>query len=353
MRQKKKGLILLLGCIAMELFLIALAVWFFDPFYQYHAPFLGRQAVFNDRDNQMPGSVRVLDYDSVLVGSSVVENCDSEFLDRQFGCRSLKIIRASGSAADLLYYLDMAWEEHELTSVFWCLDLPALNSDTQNTFQQGNEIDYLHTGSILDDGTYLWNKDILFVTIPNMLAYEKMGRNVGGRAYDWSEGKEFSAQKAMEAYAKPEGVCEAADFSHRKEDIRRNVEALAQQIESHPETSFRFFFPPYSMNWWDCAYVNGELEEKFYILEQTLPVLLAYENVEVYYFQDEVQIISNLDNYMDLVHYSPEVNQYMLDCIAAGEKRVTPENWQEVIRKMRDVVQLITGDLIYRYYPRQ
>lgn len=352
MREKKKGLIQLLGVIAVELFLIALAVWFFDPFFQYHVPFQGRQAVFNDRDNQMPGSIRVMDYDSVLVGSSVVENCDSEFLDEQFGCHSLKIIRASGSVADLLYYLEMAQEGHELTNVFWCLDLTALNSEPWDTFTEENEIRYLHTKSILDDGTYLWNKDIIFVTIPSMLAYEKMGRNVGGRAYDWSEGKEFSARKAMEAYDRPAEICEARDFSGSIEYIHRNVEELAKQIESHPETTYRFFFPPYSMNWWDCAYVNGELEEKFYILEHTIPMLLSYENVEVYYFQNNAQIISNLDNYMDLVHYSPEINQYMLDCIAAGEGRVTRDNWQNVIEEMRDLVCLIGEELIYQYYPR-
>lgn len=353
MREKKKSLILLAGFIAAEFFLAALAVWFFDPFLQYHSPFLGRQAVFNDRDNQMPGSVRVMDYDSVLMGSSVVENCDSDFLDGHFGCHCLKIIRASGSAADLLYYLDMAQESHELKNIFWCMDLSALDSDPQNTFGQGSENRYLHTKSILDDGPYLWNKEILLVTVPTMLAYGRAGRDVGGHAYDWSEGKEFSAGLAMEAYEKPPEACEARDFSDRTEDIRRNVEAVAQQIESHPDTRYFFFFPPYSMSWWDCAYVNGDLEEKFYILEYALPVLLSYDNVEVYYFQDDVQIIGNLDNYMDLVHYSPEINQYMLERLAAGDGRVTEDNWQDVIRGMRELVQLIDGELIYQYYPRQ
>lgn len=353
MNEKKKKLILLCGIIAAEFTLIALVVWFFDPFYQYHSPFGEIQAVFNDRDNQMPGSIRVMDYDSVLMGSSVVENCDSSFLDEQYGSHFLKIIRASGSVADLLYYLEMAQEQHDLKNVFWCMDLAALSSLPTDTFSQGNEIHYLHTKSVLDDGTYLWNKDILFVTIPTAMAYGSMGRDVGGHAYDWSEGKEFSARKAMEAYEKSTQVLETQDYSMEIEDIYRNVEAVAQQIQSHPDTMYYIFFPPYSMNWWDCAYVNGQLEEKFYILYQILPVLLRYDNVEVYYFQNDSDVICNLDNYMDLVHYSPEINQYMLERIVAGDGKVTRENWQDVVREMWELVQRIEEELIYQYYPKQ
>lgn len=353
MNEKKKKLILLGGMVAVEFTLIALVVWFFDPFYQYHSPFGEIQAVFNDRDNQMPGSIRVMDYDSVLMGSSVVENCDSSFLDEQYGSHFLKIIRASGSVADLLYYLEMAQEKHDLKNVFWCMDLAALSSLPTDTFSQGNEIHYLHTKSVLDDGTYLWNKDILFVTIPTAMAYGSMGRDVGGHAYDWSEGKEFSARRAMEAYEKSTEVLEEQDYSMELEDIYRNVEAVAQQIQSHPDTMYYIFFPPYSMNWWDCAYVNGQLEEKFYILYQILPVLLRYDNVEVYYFQNDADVICNLDNYMDLVHYSPEINQYMLERIVAGDGKVTRENWQDVVREMWELVQRIEEELIYQYYPKQ
>lgn len=353
MFNKKKGLIRLFCIIAAEALLIFFVVWLFDPFYQYHAPFGGREAVLNDRDNQMPGSIRNLTYDSVLVGSSVTENCNSSFLDEKYDCNTLKIIRASGSAADLLYYLEMAEQKQELKNVFWCLDLTAVSSEPECTLYGGDVPRYLHTETILDDNTYIFNKEILFETIPTMLAYEREGRNVGGNAYDWSRDKEFSAAKAMQAYTKPDVVLEQQDFTESKEKIRQNLEMIAEQIESHPEITYRFIFPPYSMIWWDCAYVNGQLEERFYILEQTLPVLLDYDNVEIYYYHKEKDIVCNLDNYMDLVHYCPDVNQYMLDQMYAGEGRVTAENWESVLLEMRDFVREINEELIYEYYPRQ
>lgn len=352
MFDKKKGLIRLCCMIAAECVLIFFIVWLFDPFLQYHAPLLGRQAVLNDRDNQMPGSIRNLSYDSVLMGSSVTENCDSDYLNEKYGCHTLKVIRSSGSAADLLYYLEMAQEEQEIKNVFWCMDLTALNSEPQSTLYGEDVPRYLHTKTVLDDNTYVFNKDILFETIPAMLAFEMQGRNVGGDSYNWAEGKEFSAAKTMQAYVKPVQATEEMDFTENKEKIRQNLAMIAEQIESHPEIRYRFFFPPYSMSWWDCAYVNGQLEEKFYILEQTLPVLLSFDNVEVYYYQDVQEIVCNLDNYMDLVHYTPDINQYMLEQMYNGEGRVTSENWESVVKEMRDFVKRITEEYIYQYYPR-
>lgn len=352
---KRKSLKRLVFMILAEFLVVALIVWIFDPFYQYHAPILGDKAVLNDRDNQMAGTIRNFQYDSALVGSSVAENFDTDFLDSVYGCHTLKIIRASGSVADLIYYLDMAQQERELNNVFWCLDIFAMTASTEVTLYGGDTPRYLHTASILDDAPYLYNKEILLERIPAMLAYSYQGTNTGGQAYDWSRGKEFSAATAMRSYDRtavsPEVLIVNRDEASYRELLTANIELLTEQIESHPEISYRFLVPPYSMLWWDCAYVNGELEERFAALEETLPALLGYDNVEVYFFQDEERIVCDLDHYMDMLHYSPEINQYMLEQMAAEENRVTPENWETYLGSLREMAEHIINEEIFRYYP--
>ena len=352
MKQKTKlgPLPRLLILITTEFLLVAAVIWLADPFYQYHEPFGNMEAVLNDRDNQMPGTIRNFTYDSVLVGSSVAENFDSSYLDDCYKCKTLKVIKASGSMADLLYYLEMAHEYRELKQVFWCLDLFALDADTEVTLYRKDIPRYLHTPTILDDTEYLLNKEVLLMKLPYMIAAAKTGKNTGGQAYNWSEGKEFSAAKAMEAYQKPEQQLGAQDFAAQKSVIAQNLEALITEIASHPESKYIFLIPPYSMMWWDCAQVNGLLEEEFYILEQLFPAILSYENVEVYYFQSEKEIVCNLDLYMDMVHYAPQVNQLMLEKMVSGENRVTADNWIDVITKMRDLVCQICEKEIYNYY---
>ncbi|MGN0167177.1 MAG: SGNH/GDSL hydrolase family protein [Acetatifactor sp.] len=351
---KKTSLKKLMILILIQFFAVALIVWIFDPFYQYHAPFFHMEAVLNDRDNQMPGTIRNFDYDSVLVGSSVAENFDSSFLDEAYDCRTLKIIRASGSLADLNYYLDMAQEERELRNVFWCLDIFAVSSDLEVTLYGEDIPRYLHTETVLDDLPYLYNKEILLEKIPYMLACSAQRINTGGQAYNWSRGKEFSAEQAMRFYerdaAGPDTIVPQKDFSERVALIEQNVALLREQIQSHPDTDYYILLPPYSMLWWDCAYLNGELEERFYILERLMSTLPDCENVKLYFFQNESDIVCNLDNYMDMIHYSPGMNQFMLDKMAADENRVTKENRQMLLEDMRALTEHIEKEEIYRYY---
>lgn len=350
MEQKRKALKKLCVFIIIELAIVALVVWVFDPFYQYHEPFGGMKAVLNDRDNQMAGSVRNFSYDSVLMGSSVAENFDSSFLDENYNCKTLKLIKSSGSVADLLYYLNMAQREHELKNVFWCLDIPSINSSPLPTLYNDDIPRYLHTETVLDDAPYLFNKDILFMKIPLMLASAYQNINTDGNAYNWAGDKEFSAARALQAYDRPVKILPEQEFSGDKEYIEQSVSLIEEQIEMHPEIQYRFMIPPFSMLWWDCAYTNGTLEKNFYILEQTVPRLLVYDNVEVYFFQNEDNIICNLDNYMDMLHYSPAINQYMLEQVYEGKEKVTEENWNEIISELRKLVWKITEEEIYRYY---
>lgn len=42
-----------------------------------------------------------------------------------------------------------------------------------------------------------------------------------------------------------------------KEFVDGNVELLVKRVEQHPDTMFYFFYPPYSMLWWDNMYRSG------------------------------------------------------------------------------------------------
>lgn len=337
----------------LSLFVVTgLLVWFFDPFYQYHEPFFGLKAVLNDRDNQMAGTIHNFEYDSLLVGSSVAENFDSEYIDACHDCKTLKVIRASGSTADLLYYVEMAEAEQELDQIIWCLDLFALDASPEVTLFGEDVPRYLHTKTPLDDLPYLYNKEVLLEKIPAMIVCSVKNINVDGDAYNWAKGKVFGSESAMRFYDRPTEIIEPASVSMEryKSNILDNLSALEKQISSHPEIRYRFIFPPYSLLWWDCAWLNGYLEQRFYILESVIPMLLAYENVEVYYYQNDDEIVCNLDYYMDMIHYSPVINQRMLEKMEAGEGRLTLQNAQDEMEKMKHLVQRIIQEDIYRYY---
>lgn len=62
-------------------------------------------------------------------------------------------------------------------------------------------------------------------------------------------------------------------------------------------------------------------------------LLLQCPNVRLYNFNDQYDIITNLDNYRDKEHYSAEINTKILEWIANGDGLVTKENYQELLEK--------------------
>ena len=83
-------------------------------------------------------------------------------------------------------------------------------------------------------------------------------------------------------------------------------------VKKHPETEFYFFLPPYSELWWDSVYRSGQTEEYLYARQAAMEALIAYDNVQIYDFQTDEDIILNLDYYMDPIHFSADVNQFMV-----------------------------------------
>ena len=358
MLEKRKALKYLIIFILVQMLALVLIVYLFDPFYQYHTPYFGLKTVLFERETQVPGSIRTFSYDSILLGSSVVENCDTEYLDTQLNCQTLKLVKGSGSTADLLYYLESAHAQQNLKYVFWGIDWHALTTSTEITVESEYSPSYLFTGTMLDDFTYVFNKDVLFKKIPLTLAYSLTDTNTGGHAYDWCDDKEFSAAKAMQDYEKPTVAAPAQDFTTSIPLIQENIALIVKEIESHPDTEYFIFFPPYSLLMWDNVYTSGEGEKYFYMLDEIMNALLPLKNVKVYYFQADTDIICNLDNYMDKMHYTPAINQLMLESIVLdnltgnNKYRVTADNVKEVKQNMSEAYEYIITEGIYQYYQK-
>ena len=335
--------------VAGLLLLCMFVVWFFDPFYQYHMPFFGLKPVLYERETQMPGSIRHFSYDSLLVGSSVVENCDSTYLDDKLGTKTLKIVKGSGSAPDLLYYVDMAQRERDITHVFYGLDLFSLMNTTEVTVVSEYSPNYLFTSTPFDDFSYLFNKDILFKKIPLSIIYSLQGKYCDGKAYYWADGKTFSKEQAMSTYQRPEIKKPQVDFSDKKEIISANVQKLEAMVKEHPNTRYVFFLPPYSLLYWDEVIRVGEKNQYAYALEMVLCTLADEKNVEIYSFLMDRDIILDLNFYMDTVHFSTQINQYMLQCMVENY-RITEENLDVILKDFSETCDFIEKEGIYQYY---
>ena len=340
----------MMGIVLVLLLCVGITV-LFDPFYQYHKPLPGLKAVLNDKEYQCVGSLKNFDYDSVIAGSSVTENYNNKWFDEGFDCTTIKAARSYGGTADLCYLLDIAFRKQELKYVFYNLDPSSLSAEPVTTYESTGCPMYLYDDNHFNDLQYWLNKDVLFEKIPYMLAQSFIGDYEEGNSYNWAQWKTFSEDMILSQYYRKNEVADMKSGFYSKE-LDGNLVLLKAQIENHPETVFKVFVPPYSLLWWDNIYRTGETEEYLYNLEKAMETLLVYENVEVYFFMNDREIVSDLNNYMDLLHFSDDVNKYICDSLIAGTHRVTTDNYKEIMADMKELAYYAADEFAARYEDR-
>ena len=334
------------------LFLCILAVVLFDPFFQYHKPLPGLKAVLTDKEYQCVGSLKTFDYDSVIAGSSVAENYYNDWFNQGFDCKVIKAIRSYGATADLCYLLDIAFEHQDLGNVFYNLDPAALVADPETTYELTGCPMYLYDDNYFNDIEYWLNKGVLLEKIPYLIANSTIGDYDENDSYNWAQWKQFNSDMVLGLYIRKPSVSEMKPENYYKDLLNRNLKLLTDRIESHPETTFYIFVPPYSMMWWDNIYREGDTDAYLYNMKRAMEVLIPYDNVIFYYFQNDREIILDLENYMDILHFSPDINHYICDCLISGKNRIDESNYMESIEDMRSLADEIVTELVIPYEDR-
>ncbi len=333
MKQKflKKLTILILICSAI----VTVPVLFFDPFFHYHKPIGPLKEVLTKAEYQVIGTLRTFDYNAVIAGSSMAENYSNKDFDTAYGCTTIKAVKPGADTADLVYLLEEAFREQEIEKVFYTLDISAITSSKHHSFAEEGMPEYLYNHNPLDDIQYLMNKDVLFEDIPYMIATSFIGDYKEELSYYWAEGKDFTTMH----YEPIEEQQPIERIEDHREDISRNISALTELIRKNPDTEFIIIVPPYSSLWWYENDRNGELELSFYALEEALTALLKEENTEIHYYQHLDEITGNLDLFMDLLHFHPKVNEFIVDTLVSGDYEMNTENKEEYLNSMRKLAE--------------
>lgn len=77
---------------------LAALVVLVDPFFQFHTP--GDAEVFENERYENPGMIRNLEYDTVLMGTSLVCNYRASWFDELTGGQTIKIAYRDGYLSD-------------------------------------------------------------------------------------------------------------------------------------------------------------------------------------------------------------------------------------------------------------
>jgi len=134
------------------------------------------------------------------------------------------------------------------------------------------------------------------------------------------------------------------EFQIVRDNLEQNVVSL---LRDYPDVQFYCFFPPYSMYWWDSVHQGGELTKQLEILRETTRILVKYENLHLFSFFDDSDLINDFDLYKDTIHYHEDVNSLMLERMAEDRHRLTTENWEAHWNQVEEYLRAYPYDRLY------
>ncbi|MBR5533309.1 MAG: hypothetical protein IKU62_00465 [Ruminiclostridium sp.] len=311
--------------------LFAGVVWVVDPWYHFHGPAVGLPLTLRDGRYQNEGIAEHLEYDTLLLGTSVTANMHTEDLDRLTGGEAQKLIVLGGYFSEFYGPLDRALESHAVKEVYWGVDSNCLRRlDAENTWVEPT---YLFDQNPFNDVTYLLNKEMFFWDLTEVLerAWEGNHRDEATGGYTWGEDQVWSKETAISVYRTMEEpvwteVSDDAFLAAAEE----NLENILRRVDENPEVTFTFYLAPYSILFWHMTTESGELEATLTMHQRVLESLTSRSNTRVFYFMDNTRRITDLSQYCDYVHYSPAVCEELLEEMVLGE----PLDSQEIDQRL-------------------
>lgn len=339
MKNSKKKWLAVFGAVCgICLGAMAALVIYVDPFFQYHKPLPDFPYVLDNQLTQNPGIAKNMDYDSIILGSSMVVQFNTLWFEDILGLQTMKLPYNAAHAKDQDRIMSVVEEHHEMPkAVFLGIDLLPYTNGTDVEAYPVPELYY--DNHIYNDVEYWWNKDVLldYIIAPYVGKDEAddfhiiYGKNYYGEYYN----KEY----VLSNYVPEEKAEETVPEDAYVEAALANMEEhILPHIRNNPDTEFFVFFPHYSiLFWYDCLQDN-EVDARLKEYEVIMQSLFPCDNVRVFFFQNDPELICNLDRYTDYTHYDREVNLYMVECFASGEMEVTAETYQKELDELRDVV---------------
>ena len=331
MDAKKWSCILIITLVALLVFLAG-TMYFLDPFLRYgkESPPLTYYA-YNEMYSN-PGIARHYEYDSVLVGTSMIESTSVDLCDELLGTDMIRLPYSGGTSYNMKTILDICFESpNEIRSVYWELDeFQLTNSAVEPRYPLPT---YLYESQHRHDLSYLLNLDIFYHYVLKDVWYTLAGQIQPAERRGIELTGNFGRDVLLSTYSRPELSEKQTVFegSSMQKALEANLKNIQTEVEAHPDTQFHFFLVPFSILYWDRELRNGTFDAAMDCLKQALKTLVAYDNVTVYFYQCEPEIITNLDNYKDYSHYGSWINDTLTRFMAERKNIVTENNYEEYV----------------------
>jgi len=313
-----------LGSTAVALAIVAGINAVVDPFQQYRLATAPRFYALHHRWIN-PGIAKHAVYQTVLIRSSIMESTRNGWIAAACGGPAVNLSMPAISASEIRTLLDTVFASRAPRRVILVLDFNAFAGAPDARQDSAGPIPlYLYDRNPFNDLPYLLSGTVLKKSI-SLLAgrVDESFRSDTDAPWFWGDRFRFGADEVLKGldqnninarFQQPARTLAGtnASFAHN----------ILPVLQRHPDTQFDLVWPPYSMFVWRDFEQRSQLDVTFDFKRDVTRAVAGLKNVAVVDLQTHAEVTTNLDTYMDIYHFSPHVNRWMIERTCAGDDRV-------------------------------
>lgn len=199
---------------------------------------------------------------------------------------------------------------------------------------------YLYDDNYFNDVYYLFNRDVVFNWVyPMLKAKTQEGFQPGIMSFDdysyWQDYYEYGVHAVY-----PDGIKETKKTELQTEltqeykdrilgNVEQNITSLA---EEYPNVTFYYFFTPYSGARWQYWINVGSFDMQIQAERMVIENILKIDNIRLYSFNMRTDLINDLNNYKDDIHYATWINSLMLKYMKEEKYLLTKNNYEQYLK---------------------
>nr|MCR5278312.1 hypothetical protein [Lachnospiraceae bacterium] len=315
-----------------------------DPYFHYHAPLQGLGYILEDERYQNDGIARHFDYDAMIAGTSMTENFKTSTLDSLFGTHSVKTPFSGGSYYEVNNIIKVGIKNNpKLKTVIRGLDYGRIIEDKNHTdYDPETYPNYLYDDNITNDLSYILNKNALFMALQDVLGFNSEGKlEIDFDKYaNWTpyypigrDAVNANYDRASLSYVGTQYHLTEEEIITVKENVSQNI---VETVEANPDIDFYLFITPYNIYYMDFYYVRGMMLKQLEAERMMIEAIVGYENVHLYSFFTDTELILNIDEFRDIGHYSEKVSEEILRWMKEGKGLITKDNYEAYCSEVYD-----------------
>ena len=355
------------GVITLCGFAIIALLWLYDPFWLFHKPIFRATTYHSDMRIQAKGIIDSAEFDSVILGSSMMENLSVNEAQEKLGGKWVNLSIQSSDFNERKIIINYLLKYKNIRKIILSIDSYTLLNGDNSTINKRIDTNIYtnHFWSIHNKLKYYFNlkfiqcafrwsskvecvgnkKDLENITRDD---YRSNKQHFGGFT-NWGKWQKDTIVRQYKEYLEnnlhPKTTqTRRLSFEQQKAYLQQTILTI---IKENPQIEFYLIFPPYPRFFYalfppqEMYHYGRNGKEIFTEIKLILLYLISevanLKNTKIYGF-DDLDYADNIANYCDWAHHYLDMNSLQLDAIVNDVHILNLQNIDSYLATMENKI---------------